>query len=178
MRFLNRKLSLITMLTCIIVCFSACQSEHAKLDYSSILYQFASDHHFAILSESDGYAQYDAELQNNGQIITLHILKKTNSNDWFELSSTVSSKESLNYAPLVDLANHISNKQFRLKHVSSVIESKDPYFNYKKYFPNGDEYKEYKEYKVGHLDLSADYSFLYCVDDLETYFYIGGIVKS
>lgn len=178
MRFLNRMLALISMLTCIILCFSACQSERAKLDYSSILHQFASDHHFDILTESDGYAQYDAKLQNDGQSITLHISKKSDSNDWFELSSAVSSKESLNYALVVDLANHISNKQFRLKYVSSVIESKDPYFNYKKYFPTGDEYKEYKEYKVGHLDLSADYSFLYHVDELETYFYIGGIVKS
>lgn len=178
MRFLNRMLSLITMLTCIIMCFSACQSEHTKLNYSAILHQFSTENNYKIESETDETKEYNAELKYNNQSVTLQIRRYNDANDSFLLEIKGDSENKLDYKVAVNLVNQLSKKEFPLARVTSLIESDDPYLNFKDIYPDYESYKEYKQDKIDFLDsFHHEYGIEYTVDDTETCLSLSGRVK-
>ncbi len=178
MRLPYKLLALISMLFCIILCFSACQSEHTKLDYSSILHQFATENNYKVVSESNATEEYNAELKSKNQSIMLQIRRFDDANDRFLFDVIANSEEKLDYKVAVRLANQLSKKEFPLARVTSVIESDDPYLNFKDIYPDYESYKEYKQDKIDFLDsFHQEYGIEYTVDDTETCLSLSGRVK-
>ena len=175
MRFWNKIIALISILVCIMLTFSACQSEHTKLDYSAILHQFAAENNYKITSEENKFFEYNAELQNESQSIMLQIRFYEDANDDFELQATASSEDKLDYKVAVRLANQLSKKEFPFARVTSLIESDDPYLNFKDFYPDYESYKEYKQDKIDFLDsFHMEYGIEYTVNDTEACLSLNG----